>query len=168
MDSAIAGVIGALIGGGAAVVGQAISSRYALRQAQEGEKAALRKAEIDKRRTVYENFIVHVAAYRNACMAYSHGSPDDEERWLSLFDEWTPLVTSFTLIELHGPAPVASAATALYEYARELDEGLISFRHGGDRSMFHERYYSPAFESRRQAYSDACRTELDELLKKTP
>lgn len=168
MDSATAGVIGALVGGGAAVIGQVISSRYALKQAQRSDKATLHKAQIDKQRAVYEDFVTHVAAYRNACMSYSHGSPDDDERWIALFDQWTPVVTSFTLVEFHGPAAVTAAAKKLYEYARALDADLNTFRHDGDPSFFHERYHSPEFESHRNAYSETCRKDLDALQAKSP
>lgn len=164
MNSSTAAVIGALIGGGAAVVGQTITSVFTLRSARDNEKAALRREEHAKRRAVYEDFVVQVNAYRTACLSFRHAGPDDSDRWFALFELWPPVSTALSLIELHGPDPVEKAAKKVYENTQALDQAITDFRNGKDPGgAFDALYDRSDFEELRSAYSTASRKALDDL-----
>ncbi|MFE4671102.1 hypothetical protein [Streptomyces sp. NPDC056723] len=164
MDGSTAAVIGALIGGGAAVVGQAIASRNARQQAEATERSALGRERLRQARTIYETFIAQVAMYRHSCWIYRDWPAGDGERWLELSHQWAPLITAFTATELEGPEPVTKAAIQLQKYAEELDAGILMYHRGeNDGEQFTAVYQDDKYDRLRAAYALACQGALTEL-----
>ncbi|MFF2165491.1 hypothetical protein ACFVWP_33015 [Streptomyces sp. NPDC058175] len=164
MDGSTAAVIGALLGGGAAVAGQAIASRNARKQAEATERAVLGRERLRQARTVYEAFIAQVAMYRHACWIYRDWPAGDGERWLELSRQWAPLITAFTVTELEGPKPVSEAAMELQKYAGELDAAILKYHRGEDNGdEFTTFYESDKYNHLRASYALACRDALAKL-----